>query len=115
MNYVQMIQGGGLKMISPCDNCIVKSMCTNPCDRMVKYLKDEIMAFKPKGSPVSKNNWLKEMCWNMRREPNANRQLTLSFYGIHDKENKPQMTFCLMELKECTITHLSVIKENPYG
>jgi len=96
---------------SPCEICVVKSMCKDPCDNMVKYLKDAIMGFKPKGSPISVNNWLKEVCWNIRMQPNTDRQLTLSFYSVHDKENKPRMLLCLMELKECTITNLSVIKE----
>jgi hypothetical protein len=71
------------------------------------------MEFKPDGSPVSRTEWLRELCWSIRRQPNMDRQLTLSFYRYEPKE-KPQMVLCLMELKECTVTNLSVIKEIDY-
>ncbi len=68
-------------MDSPCNKCIVGPICKDPCEDMTDYLRDEIMAFKPPGSPVSDRAFLKKRCEMIRHKPDLSLQASLSIIG----------------------------------
>ncbi len=70
-------------MNNPCNECIVVSMCERPCDNTMDYIRDEIMKYKPEGSPVSPRFFLTQVATQIRKTPNMswNTSLTAGLYG----------------------------------
>jgi len=87
-------------MKSPCQECIVRAVCNSPCKDMVNYVRQTIVNFKPKGSPLPRNEFLYYLVQEMLKAPTQIVNVLLSF-------NTRKNVGCALMIQDLSITGIT--------
>ncbi len=91
-----------MSKVNPCLECIVRPSCSEICETVGENIRKRVHSFKPKGSPLSKD-WFVRMIWRQIMEnPNKNIEHCLSL-------GKTQEAICLLIIENLTIVGIKEI------
>jgi len=72
-------------MKNPCEQCLVKTMCKDPCDEMVDHFKEMLYYYLPKKHASIHTTFPKDICQKIKCNPNLDVNMVL-VYLDHEKE-----------------------------